>query len=170
MYILDVFKTAAVVTLGKLFTNCEVTPSGKILFLSPHAYEEGEILVVGCDKATVVHPFSHDEDVDVSEAFFANVEAIKSADSLHGESALRRFAEICSEQGSAGFSGVELPTETVMATILWQNLLSEGYSWESLNSLRSAAYGIGEDSVICPSGYVEAELESAIWEAAGWAA
>lgn len=98
------------------------------------------------------------------------IKELEEVSELKGETALRRFAELCSEQGAAGFIGVELPTETVMVTILWQNLLSEGYSWESLNRLHSAAYGIGEDSVICPSGYVETELESAIWCAAGWAA
>lgn len=94
---------------------------------------------------------------------------LEEVNELKGETALRRFAEVCSEQGAAGFCGVELPTETVMATILWQNLLSEGYSWETLYQLQREAFAIGEDSLI-PGAPVEDYLEEAIWRAAGWAA
>jgi hypothetical protein len=97
---------------------------------------------------------------------------LEKVSKLKGEGALRRFAEICTEFGRAGFVGAEeyLNEECVVATLLWEELLREGYSWQTLYQLKKDAFAIGEDSVICPSSYVETELESAIWRAAGWAA
>lgn len=100
------------------------------------------------------------------------IKELEEVSELKGETALRRFAEVCTELGMAGFVGADefLKEECIVATILWEELLREGYSWETLYQLQREAFAIGEDSVIFPSGYVETELESAIWRAAGWAA
>lgn len=97
---------------------------------------------------------------------------LEKVSKLKGEGALRRFAEICTEFGRAEFVGAEeyLNEECVVATLLWEELLREGYSWQALYQLKKDAFAIGVDDLIIPNVSSKQYLEEAIWRATGWVA
>lgn len=119
----------------------------------------------------IVADFYGKEIVAPTRELQATIKELEEVSELKGEAALRRFAEICTEFGRAEFFGAEeyLNEECVVATLLWEELLREGYSWQALYQLKKDAFAIGVDDLIFP--YVsEQYLEEAIWKATGWVA
>lgn len=119
----------------------------------------------------IVADFYGKEVVDLTHELQNTIKELEEICELKGEAALRCFAEVCTEFGMAGFVGADefLKEECVVASILWEELLAEGYSWETLYKLQREAFAIGEDYLI-PGAPAEECLEEAIWKAAGWAA
>jgi len=124
------------------------------------------------DGKAIVADFYGKEVVAPTRELQTIIAELEKVSKLKGESALRRFAEICTEFGRAGFIGVEesLNEECVVATLLWEELLREGYSWQTLYQLKEDAFAIGVDDFIIPNVVFEQYLEEAIWRAAGWVA